>query len=129
MTGDIVSREELSARLETIEAKAEANFERIAGELRTNQADLSGRVLSAVGELSQELKGDYTSLKASAASRLTVIVTGVSVFIGIGGIMVALIIGMATSGQAMYGLGFSTRDLATAAAKQAAEEVLKDEKR
>jgi hypothetical protein len=41
---DNVSREELAARLETIEARNDVRFEKIMGEIRTSNATLAGKV-------------------------------------------------------------------------------------
>jgi len=41
---DPISREELSARLETVEAKADARFKEIMGEIKASNATLAGKI-------------------------------------------------------------------------------------
>jgi hypothetical protein len=122
------TREEIDAKLAALDAKNDARFERMVGEMRTSQAELSGRVTGALGELKQELRGDYAALKASTAGKLTVILTGISSTLAVLAIVIAVIFGLAASGQTMFGLGQSTRDIATtagtAAGTAAAERVM-----
>jgi hypothetical protein len=110
-------RIELDHRERTAEAKSDVKFERMLGELRTSLATFKG-----------EIKADIDALKASTASKLTVVVTGLSVGISVIGVIAALVFGMATSGQQMFGLGASTRDIATSAAKEAAAQVIAAQK-
>ena len=137
---DAPSREEIDAKLAALDSKGDARFKELmgemrtsqanlAGEMRTAQAELSGRITGAIGELRTELQGDYKALKAATAGRLTVILTGISTALAVLAISVALIIGMATSGQQMFGLGQATHDAAAAAGLAAAEHVLQSQKK
>lgn len=123
------TREEIDAKLAALDAKNDARFERMIGEMRTSQAELSGRIVGSMGELRQELKGEYTALKAATAGRLTVILTGFTSTVAMITIIVAIIFGLAASGQTMFGLGQSTREIATTAAMAAADRVIASQPR
>jgi hypothetical protein len=111
-------RVELDHRERTAEARSDVKFERMLGELRTSLATFKG-----------EIKADIDALRASTASKLTVIVTGLSVGISVIGVIAALVFGIATSGQQLFGLGASTRDIAANAAREAAAQVIAAQKR
>jgi hypothetical protein len=116
---------ELNLRDQLTEQKTDTKIANVVGEIRESNATLRGDLLASLAGLTAELRGDYSALKAATAGKLTVILTGLSTFLAIGALVVALIIGMATSGQQMFGLGQATHDIATTAATQAATQVMR----
>lgn len=97
---EFVSRDALESKIEAVEARADARFERIMGELRTANA---------------ELRGDIQAVGARTLDKYT------AAGIAIG--MVALIYALLAYGGDMFGLGISVKQVAHEAAMEAASQV------
>jgi hypothetical protein len=123
------TREEIDAKLAAADARNDARFERVIGEMRTSQAQLKGEIAASLAGLQNELRGDFAALKASSAGKLTVILTGVSTTLAMLAIIIAVIFGLVSSGQQLFGLGSSTREIAATAAKEAALQVIAAQKK
>lgn len=93
---DPVTRDELTARLETIEARADARFNEIMGEIKASNAEISGKIATA---------------QAKALDRWTAI--------GIAVGMLALTFAMLAYGGDLFGLGVSAGEVANKAAREA----------
>ena len=93
---DPVSREEIKAQLDAVEARVDVRFERVLREIEKSGADIKSRVDVAAAK----------SLDKWTAFTLAIA-------------MVALIYAMLAYGGSLFGLGLSTKDIAEAAAKAA----------
>lgn len=95
-----MEREQIADMVAASEARNETKLEKVMGEVRTEFASL---------------RGDIRELKASSASKGTVILTGVTVFFGLAGLLVAFL----TFGSQWFGLGLDSGAVAQQAAERA----------
>lgn len=89
------SRDEIAARLEAIEARTDAKFAEIMGELRTDLAAMKGEM----GIVSAKIDAIKESTHGTKA---TVIGTGVAA--------IAIVVAILSYGQSWFGLGMGARD-------------------
>ena len=94
-----ITREELAARLEAVDARVDARFERIVGEVRAGNAELAGRIEAA----SAKSLDKWTAITIALAA-------------------VALIYAMLAFGGDMFGLGIDAREVARQAAAEAVQQ-------
>ncbi|RZJ45819.1 MAG: hypothetical protein EON87_06565 [Brevundimonas sp.] len=95
-----VTKDELAARLEAVEARAEARFERLSGDVRSSHAELAGKIDAA---------------SAKALDKWTAI--------GLSFAMIALIFAMLSYAGDLFGIGMSSSEVA----RQAAHEAVRSE--
>jgi hypothetical protein len=92
--------------------------EQIADMVAASEARSDTKLAEAMGEVRTEfanLRADIRELKASTASRGTVIGTGVTLFFGIAGLLIAFM----TFGAQWFGLGLDASGAAEAGAQRA----------
>lgn len=114
---DPVSREELTARLEAIEARSDARIAGLIGEVRTSLAELKGDLKVESRALAEEVRGDYRALKAASVTKLDMVIQTVAVL----GILIAIFFGVVASNQGAATLGYTSKDVADRAAVAAAD--------
>lgn len=100
-----MEREQIEDMIAASDARTDTKFERILGEMRTEFANV---------------RGDIAALKAATAGKGTVILTGVSVFIGLATLLAAF----AAFGAQWFGLGMQGHDVLMLAAKEGAAQAL-----
>jgi len=98
---DPITRDELTAKLETIEARADARFAEIMGEIKASNATLAGKIETA----SAKTAGKWTVVASAAGAAATVIAT---------------IIVLTQVAQTSYDTGVNAEQRAAEAAKEAA---------
>lgn len=93
---DPISREEIASKLDAVEARSQAKFAEIMGEIKASHAHISGQIATA---------------QAKALDRWTAI--------GIAVGMAALIFAILAYGGDLFGMGVSTGEVAEKAAREA----------
>ncbi|MBL8773347.1 MAG: hypothetical protein JNK30_18330 [Phenylobacterium sp.] len=97
--GDSKDMDATDAKIAAAEARAETSLAKAMGEMRAEFA---------------ALRGDIRELKASSASKGTVVLTGVTVFFGIAGLLLAVL----AYGGDRFGAGAAQRDMVRAAVQE-----------
>lgn len=123
---DPITRDELAARLEAIEARADTKFEKLFSEIK----DARAQSAKEIAVLTSDLRGDFGTFKsemggkldvnaAKAAGKYTVWGAALTVVAAI----VATILVFGQISQAAYDTGVSAEQRATEAAEKAAGDV------
>jgi hypothetical protein len=104
-----MTREEVDAKLETVEARTDAKFAQLIGEFDTKLAGLRGDML--------EIKA---SLAPLAGLKSTIVITSISSVIA----LAALLLGLLAYGGDRFGAGIEMSTVANEAARRAVEQAL-----
>lgn len=94
------SRDEMAARLEAAEARADAKVAQVLGEIKAGFARLEGEMARLSGKI-ESVEATTSGIKA------TVVVTGIAA--------VGLVLATLTYGQNWFGIGVTTRDVVKSA--------------
>jgi uncharacterized membrane protein YidH (DUF202 family) len=120
-----IGREQVLDIVAASEARSDAKFERLLGEVKLIAADMRTDMANIRTDIADQ-RGETKAVSAQVASvqtstsglRSTVVTTGISsviaLLLGLG----ALILGVATYGDAIFGRGMSVRDVVTATSKE-----------
>jgi hypothetical protein len=119
-----ISRDEMEARLETVEARADARFNEIMGEVRASNATLHGEMKGFHGELAA-FRGELHAFD-SRIGNVADNTKGLRGFIASTAIaVVAVVLAAWAVLWAVFGVGMDAGNVADAAAQRAVERVLK----